>query len=466
MSEANYDVVVIGSGPGGYVAAIRAAQLGFKTACVEKSPTLGGTCLNVGCIPSKALLQSTELYELLQRDGGQHGLEVEGLKPNFGRMMERKEGVVKGLTDGVAHLFKKNKIDRIEGHAAFIDRETIEITNSKGKERVKSRYFILATGSEPIPLPFLPFDEERIVSSTGALSLKSIPKKMIVVGAGVIGVELASVYRRLGTEVAIIEMLDHICPGIDQGIGRAFLQILKHQGLEFFLSAKVTQGALHGDGVSLTFTYQNEEVKREADVVLVGVGRRPYTEGLGLEAAGVARTQRGMVSVDGQFRTSQPHIFAIGDIIDGPMLAHKASEEGVAAAETIAGLHPHVNYIAIPNVIYTHPEVASVGLTEEEAKNFDLSLDIGLFYFRGNPRARCSLDTEGMVKVIGDKATGRLLGIHIVGPHASELIGEGVIALEKKATLSELAQASHAHPTFSEAIKDAALAALKRPIHG
>lgn len=466
MAKAKYDVVVIGSGPGGYVTAIRAAQLGFKTACVEKDKTLGGTCLNVGCIPSKALLQSTEYFSIIEKEGATHGIDFKGLKPNLKQMMERKESVVKGLTDGIDHLFKKNKIDRLQGVATFLDPHTIEISDGKNKEKVESEYFILATGSEPIPLPFMPFDEERIVSSTGALSLKSIPKKMLVIGAGVIGVELASVYRRLGAEVTIVEMLDHICPGMDQTISKTFLQILKKQGLEFYLSAKVTAGEVGDKGVSVTFTHGDQEIKKDVDVVLVAVGRRPYTKGLGLDKAKVAQNKQGQVIVDSHFRTSQANIFAIGDLIDGPMLAHKASEEGVAAVEIIAGQTPHVNYIAIPNVVYTHPEVAAAGLTEEEAKELGRDVVTGTFNFRGNPRARCANDTDGIVKVVGDKETGRLLGIHIVGPHASELIGEAVIALEKRATLEEVARASHAHPTLCEAIKDATLAALKRPIHG
>lgn len=466
MSESKYDIVVIGSGPGGYVAAIRAAQLGFKTACIEKESSLGGTCLNVGCIPSKTFLQSTEYYSLMEKDAEVHGIEFQNLKPDFTKMVERKESVVKGLTDGIAQLFKKNKIDRIQGHASFVTPNKIEVDNGKEKQQIVADYFILATGSEPTPLPFLPFDEKTILSSTGALSLKKIPKKMIVIGAGVIGVELASVYRRIGTEVTIVEMLDVICPAMDATISKTLLQILKKQGLEFYLGAKVKEGKINSKGATITFSHENKDVKIEADVVLVAVGRRPYTKGLNLEKAGITCTKQGLIPVDNTFRTSQSHVFAIGDIVDGPMLAHKASEEGVAAVEVIAGLNPHVNYIAIPNVIYTHPEVAAAGLTESEANAFGLKPIVGVFNFKGNPRARCSNDTEGLVKIIGDEASGRLLGLHIIGPHASELIGEGVIALEKGATIEEIANASHAHPTLCEAIKDAALAALKRPIHG
>lgn len=462
MATEQYDLVVIGSGPGGYVAAVRAAQLGFKTACVEKEHTLGGTCLNVGCIPSKALLQSTEYYATMRHQGKELGLEFEGLSYEFSQMMKRKEEVVKGLTGSVDQLFKKNKVERIEGTAQFLNPQTLEV----GKRQITAKYFLIATGSEPIPLPFLPFDEKKVLSSTGALALPKVPQTMVVIGAGVIGVELASVYQRLGCDVTLVEMLDHICPTNDRAISRAFLQILKKQGLKFFLSAKVTEGKVHDKGVIVKFTYDTTEVTLDVDVVLVVVGRRPYTQGLGLDKAGVQLSPKGLIEVDSRFRTSQKHILAIGDVIDGPMLAHKASEEGVAAVELLAGLESHVNYTAIPNVIYTHPEVASVGLTENEAKEMGLIPQVGTVYFRGNARARCSDDTEGLVKIIGDQTSGRLIGLHIIGPHASELIAEGMIALEKKATLEDIARASHAHPTLSEAIKEAALTALQRPMHG
>jgi len=466
MPNKKYDVVVIGSGPGGYVAAIRSAQLGFKTACIEKEPTLGGTCLNVGCIPSKTLLQSTEYYSLMGDHGAELGIEFDGLRYEFQRMMERKGEVVKGLTEGIDQLFKKNKITRIDGTAKFVNANTVEITRENGNELVDATYFIIATGSEPFPLPFLPFDEKVVLSSTGALSLPVVPKSMVVIGAGVIGVELASVYQRLGCDVTLVEMLDHICPANDQAISKNFLQILKKQGLKFFLSAKVTGGKVHEKGVVVKFTHDGADMSFDVEVVLVAVGRRPYTQGLALDKAGVKLSPKGLIEVDNSFRTSKKNILAIGDVIDGPMLAHKASEEGIAAVELLAGLESHVNYTAIPNVIYTHPEVASVGLTEKEANELGLTPQIGIVYFRGNPRARCSGDTEGLVKIIGDKTSGRLIGLHIIGPHASELIAEGVMALEKKATLEDIARASHAHPTLSEAIKEAALTALKRPIHG
>ena len=456
-----YDVAVIGAGPGGYVAAIRAAQLGLKTVCIEKGKTLGGTCLNVGCIPSKALLQSSEQYEWFANQAPDHGIASKGLTVDFKQMMDRKGEVVDNLVQGVAGLFKRNQITRIEGEAQLISPTQIKI----GNEQIEAKNIILATGSEPIELPFMPFDEKVIISSTGALILPKIPKKMILIGAGVIGVELASVYRRLGTKVTIIEMLDRVCPGMDLAVSRALYKIFKKQGLIFHLSAQVTAAEVSKNKVTVTFTQKDESQTIEADVVLVGVGRRPYSKGLNLEKLDIALDSKGLVSVNGNFQTIHSNIYAIGDLIEGPMLAHRASEEGVAVAEIIAGKTPHVNYMAIPNVIYTHPEVASLGLTEEEAKELGIEILTGTYQFRGNARARCAGDLEGFVKVIGDKKTHRLLGMHIVGPHASEMIGEGVIAMEKRATLEDIGHASQAHPTLSEAIKEAALAAFDKPIH-
>lgn len=465
MAKHEYDVAVIGSGPGGYVAAIRAAQLGLKTVCIEKNSTLGGTCLNVGCIPSKALLQSTEYYDLLQHEAKDHGIECKDVSINFGKMMERKSHIVSGLVNGISGLFKNNKVERVEGKARFISPYAVEVVQGDKKRQVEADHFILATGSEPISLPFMPYDEKIIVSSTGVLSLPAIPKKMIVIGAGVIGVELASVYNRLGTSVLIVEMLDHICPAMDKAVSKTLQQILKKQGLTFNLSATVKGAKKEGNIVSVNFTQNNQEITETADIVLVAVGRRPYTDGLGLETIEVRTSSKGEVLVNDSFQTTQRHIYAIGDIIDGPMLAHKASEEGIAAAEIIAGMHPKINYMAIPNVIYTHPEVAALGMTEKEAVDKGLELKIGTSYFKGNPRARCTGYTEGFVKIIGEKKSDRLIGLHIIGPHASEMIGEGVIAIVKKATLEEIARASHAHPTLTEAIREAALSALGRPIH-
>lgn len=465
MAQREFDIVVIGSGPGGYVAAIRAAQLGLKVACVEKNATLGGTCLNVGCIPSKTLLHASEVYESTLKDSEEIGLHVEKVEVDFAKMMQRKSKVVTGLTDGIAGLFKKNKVERIDGHAKFKDPHTIEVTSESMTRQIEADHFILATGSSSVELPFMKFDEKKIISSTGALALTAIPKKMVVIGAGVIGVELASVYRRLGTEVTIIEMLDDICVAMDPTIRKNLLRVLKNQGLSFYLSSKVKGAVASEKGVTVEFEDKGENKKVDADVVLVAVGRKPFTEGLGLDACQIEKTEKGLIKIDGTFRTNHPHIFAIGDIIDGPMLAHKASDEGAAVAEIIAGQSPKINYVAIPNVIYTHPEAAAVGLTEPEAKELGLELLIGMAYFKGNARARCVNDTEGLVKIIGEKNTGRLLGLHILGPQASEMIGEGVIAINKKATLKEIAEASHAHPSLSESIKEAAMDALGYAMH-
>lgn len=465
MNNQKYDVAVIGAGPGGYIAAIRAAQLGFKTACIEKSKTLGGTCLNVGCIPSKTLLQSTEFFATLVHEGKLHGITGKDYSIDFDKLMQRKSEVVKGLVDGIAASFQRNRIDRIEGKATFLSPNTIEITQDKSKKQLEASHFILATGSEPIALPFLPFDEKQILSSTGALALSSVPKKMVVIGGGVIGVELASVYQRLGTEVIVIEMLDRICIAMDELMSRTLLQILKKQGIQFHLSTKVLSAQKKDNEVILKVEQEKQEVEFKAPVVLVAVGRRPYTEGLGLQNIGISCDSKGFIPVNSTFRTQLPHIFAIGDLIEGPMLAHRASDEGVAVAEIIAGKKPFINYLSIPNVIYTHPEVAALGLTEKEAKELGLELLVGKAFFKGNPRARCMGYTEGLVKLIGEKQSGRVIGIHLIGSHVSEMIGEGVVAIQKRATLQEIGDMSHAHPTLSEAIKEAALSALNRALH-
>ncbi len=459
-----YDVVVIGGGPGGYVAAVRAAQLGFKTACVEKRFTLGGTCLNVGCIPSKALLHSSLQYDFLAKHAKEHGIMSDSYRLDFAQMMTRKDGIVTGLVQSVDALLKKHKIDWLHGSAKIVNANTILVSSEKSEETIEASNIILATGSEPIPLPFLPFDEKTVVSSTGALSLAKVPKKIIVVGAGVIGVELASVYNRLGSEVTVVEMLDSICPAMDHAISRSLQTSLKKQGINFNLSVKVVDGVINDVGVTLGIEVEGKKETFSADIVLVAIGRRPYSEGLGLKDAGIA-TNRGFVTVDGQFRTSLPNIYAIGDLIEGVMLAHRASEEGIAVAEIIAGQHPTVNYMAIPNVIYTHPEVAAVGLTEKEAKEAGIDVLIGTCHIRANARARCVGDLDGLVKVVGDKRSGRLVGLHIASANASEMIGEGVLAIAKRATVEQVASASHAHPTLSEAIKEACLHALGRAIH-
>lgn len=452
-----FDVVVIGSGPGGYVAAIRAAQLGLKTACIEKDKALGGTCLNVGCIPSKCLLQSSELYAEIKHNGKMHGIDADP-KVNFPQMMKRKGEVIQGFNMGIQGLFKKNKVTHIPGTATFKDPQTVTVD---GKE-IKGKHFILATGSEPTPLPFLKFDEEKVLSSTGALALKEIPRKMIVVGAGIIGVELGSVYSRLGAEVQFVEFLDRICPTLDAAVSKALEQTLTAQGLTFKLTSKVAGAEVKKEGVYLQI--EGGETL-SADVVLLAIGRRPYTQNLGLDKVGITPNERGFLQIDANFRTSQPHIYAIGDIVDGPMLAHKASDEGYAAAEIIAGKVPTIEYIAIPSVVYTHPEVGAVGLTEEEAKAKKIPIKTAQFPFKANSRARCAGDDFGFVKLIAHKETLTLLGAHIIGPHAGELITEMTLALEKRATAHTLAHLCYPHPTLSEAIKEAALALIDRPIH-
>jgi dihydrolipoamide dehydrogenase len=434
-----YDVVVIGAGPGGYVAAIRAAQLGLKTVCIEKRKTLGGTCLNVGCIPSKALLHDSELSK------------------DLFQMMQRKEKVVSGFTSGIESLFKKNKVDWIKGSACLKSANSIDVDG----KIIESKYIILATGSEPVSLPFLPFNETTILSSTGALSLQKVPQKLLVIGAGVIGVELGSVYRRLGSEVVFIEFLDRICPAFDSAISKGLQKALTNQGMTFHLSHKVVKA----DGTTLTVEGPSGQSQISAETILVAVGRRPFSEKLGLEELKIEKDAKGYVKVDGAFRTSKPNIFAIGDLVDGPMLAHKASEEGIAVAELIAGHTPSINYMAIPSVVYTHPEAASVGLTEEEIKSRNLSYKSSQFPFKANSRARCINDDEGFVKILAETNSRRILGVHILGPNASELIAEAAFAIQMKATADQLADTCHAHPTLSESLKEAALGLFKAPIH-
>lgn len=462
MSEEIYDLAVIGSGPGGYVAALRAAELGLKTVCIEKDNTFGGTCLNVGCIPSKALLQSTEYYALIKEDGDRHGIIADGLQFDFNKTQKRKGEIIQGLVAGITGLFKQGKVASKQGTAEFITPTRVKVSANGKSEEVEARNFILATGSQPSALPFLPFDEKLVISSTGALSLAGPPKTMIVVGAGVIGVELASVYNRLGTDVTIIEMLDKICPAMDAAASKMLLQLLKKQGLKFHLSAKLSKGTRNSNSVDLEVEIDGKTQKFNADLVLVAVGRRPYSQGLGLDVIGIAADKRGFVPVDGNFRTQHANIFAIGDLIDGPMLAHRASIEGIAAAEIIAGLHPHVNYMAIPNIVYTHPEVAAVGLTEQEALDKGLQIKTGMASFKANARARCLGYAEGMVKVIAEAQNGYLIGVHIVGPQASELIAEAAVAIDRKATLKDMAALCHAHPTLAETIHEAILNAVNK----
>lgn len=456
-----FDLVVIGSGPGGYVASIRAAQLGLKTASVEKYSVLGGACLNVGCIPSKTLLHSSELYATFLNHGKEHGIEGE-FSLSFAQMMKKKEEVVRSFNLGIETLFKKNQITRLIGEASFISPRTLLV----GGKKIAAAHFILATGSKPIPLPFLPFDEKHVLSSTGALALKNIPKKMIVVGGGIIGVELGSVYARLGTEVHIVEFLDRICPTLDRSLSKALEASLKKQGLFFHLGSKVTKGELSS---SPTLTIEKGDQSQErlsAEVILVSIGRRPYTDGLNLEKIGIGKDQKGFVQINSAFQTSHSHIYAIGDLVDGPMLAHKASEEGRVVAELIAGKKVlPIDYIAIPNVVYTSPEVASVGLSEEEARTMNLSIKTAQFPMKANSRARAIQEEEGFVKLILEEKSGVIIGYHIFSSHASELIAECTFALKKKVTAFELGDLCHPHPTLSEAIKEAALMLSKKALH-
>jgi dihydrolipoamide dehydrogenase len=462
-----YDLIVIGTGPGGYVCAIRAAQLGLKVAVVEKRATHGGTCLNVGCIPSKALLHASELYE----EAG-HGFAAKGIKVkpelDLARMLAFKDEGVKGNVDGVAFLFKKNKIEPFHGTARIAGTGRVEVTFINGeKKRVETRAIVIATGSDVAKLPGVGIDEKTIVSSTGALTLPAVPKKLLVVGAGIIGLELGSVWRRLGSEVMVVEFLDRILPGMDGEIARQFQRILQKQGMSFKLASKVTKVAGGGTGHKVTIEPAAGGAAEtvDADVVLVSIGRVPYTAGLGLEDAGVTLDPKKRVVVDQHFQTNVPGIYAIGDAIAGPMLAHKAEDEGIAVAEIIAGQAGHVNYEAIPNVIYTHPEVASVGATEEELKAAGKAYTVGKFPFTANARAKVNRVTDGFVKILADATTDRILGAHIIGANAGEMIAEAVVIMEFGGSAEDLARTCHAHPTMSEAVKEAALSVAKRAIH-
>lgn len=462
----DFDVIVIGAGPAGYVCAIRLSQLGLKTACVEKRMEVGGTCLNVGCIPSKTLLHASEMYYKTKHEGQILGLQGGGLSYDFPQMMQRKKEVISSLNDGVKGLFKKNKVTLITGGASFISSEEIEVSQGPTKQKLKAKYFVIATGSEPTALPFLPFDERKVISSTGALSLSKVPERLCVIGAGVIGVELGSVYSRLGSKVSFVEFVDKICPTMDAALSKSFQEILTKQGMTFHLSSKVTGVDLSEKGATVKASKSDGSTfSVDADIVLVAVGRRPYTQSLNLEKASVATNPKGQVIIDGMFRTSCSNIFAIGDVVDGPMLAHKASEEGVALAEIIAGKSPHLDYVSIPNVIYTAPELASVGLTEDEAKQKGFTIKVGSYLFKSNSRAKCTGEEDGFVKVIADEKTDKLLGVHLLGAHASELISLCSLALQKRMTSLELGHMCYPHPTLSEAIKEAALSIHKMAIH-
>ena len=469
MSDTQYDLVVIGGGPGGYVAAIRAAQLGLKVACVEKRGALGGTCLNVGCIPSKALLHSSEKFEEAGHGLAVHGVETGAVTLNLKAMLERKDKVVSDNVKGIEFLFKKNKIDYIRGAGSLAGAGTVAVAPSGGgaAQTLSAKSIVLATGSDVMPLPGVAIDEKTIVSSTGALALGKVPKHLVVVGGGVIGLELGSVWRRLGARVTVVEFLDRILPGMDGEIAKNFQRILKKQGFEFKLGAKVTGAKTGKSGVTLTVepTKGGAAETIEGDVVLVAIGRRPYTEGLGLDKAGVEVDARGFIKIDGHFRTTAPGIYAIGDCVPGPMLAHKAEDEGVACAEGIAGKPGHVNYDAIPGIVYTWPEVAAVGKTEEQLKEAGIAYKSGKFPFSANGRARAMEATDGFVKILADAATDRILGAHIIGPEAGTLIHEVVTAMEFGGSAEDLARICHGHPTLAEAIKEAALAVDGRTIH-
>lgn len=462
-----YDVAVIGSGPGGYVAAIRCAQLGLKTAIIEKYNVLGGTCLNVGCIPSKALLDSSHHYEDAIKHFEDHGIEIPGeVKLNFKKMIERKSSVVEMTTKGIDFLMSKNKIDVYTGTGSFKDATHIVVSGEK-EETIEAKNTIIATGSKPSSLPFIELDKERIITSTEALSLKEVPKHLLVIGGGVIGLELGQVYRRLGAEVSVIEYLDRIIPTMDAAQSKELTKVLKKQGMKFYTSHKVSGVSRKGDEVKVTATdKKGKEVTFEGDYCLVSVGRKPYTAGLKAENAGIKITERGMVEVNDQLQTNVKNIYAIGDVVRGAMLAHKASEEGTMVAEIIAGQKPHINYNLIPGVVYTWPEVASVGKTEEQLKEDKVEYKTGQFPMRALGRARASGDIDGFVKILSDKETDEVLGVHMIGARVADLIAEAVVAMEYRASAEDIARMSHAHPTYAEAVKEAALAATEdRPIH-
>lgn len=458
-----YDVGIIGAGPGGYIAAIRASQLGLKVCVVEQGACLGGTCLNVGCIPSKTLLHSSELYARFSQEAKKHGVSIENHAFDFPALQNKKSEVVAGLADSIIHLFKKNSIDVVASRAEVVGPHQIKA----GSQIVEAKSIILASGSAPVALPFLPFDEKKVLSSTGALALDRVPKSMLVVGGGVIGVELASVYARLGCTVTVLEMLPSICTGMDTQLTAQLYSLLQKQNITFKLGVQVLAGRdLGTSGVALTIRQEDgSEQELKAEVVLVAIGRHPRSQDLGVANLNIDTTPRGAIVVDKEFRTTIPSIYAIGDLIDGPMLAHRASYEGVAVAEIIAGLHPKVEYMHIPNVVYTSPELATVGLTEEEARELKRPILIGKCAFKGNPRARAADDTDGLVKVVADKQTERILGLHILSSYAGEMIEVGVVALYKRMTLSEIGDLPFAHPTYSEAIKEACLQALGRSYH-
>ena len=465
MSE-KFDAVIIGGGPGGYVCSIRLSQLGFKTACVESRDTLGGTCLNIGCIPSKSLLNLSENYHKA-KNFEKIGIEIGNLRLNLEKMMKNKDKAVTILTKGIEFLFKKNKVSYFKGTGSFKNKNQIIVTDKDKKETIiETKYTIISTGSEPSSIPGIQFDEKTIISSTGALKIPKVPKKMIIVGGGYIGLEMGSVWSRLGSNVEVIEFLDHITPGMDREISNEFMKILVKQGVNFNLKTKVESITKSSNGVLIEVSRPDgKKEKIESDVVLISVGRKPYTKNLNLDKIGVNLDKKGKVKVDKNFRTNVQDIYAVGDVIDGPMLAHKAEEEGIAVAEIISGQSGYVNYDVIPSVIYTSPEVAAVGKTEEQLKNDKISYKVGKFPFMANSRAKAINEPEGFVKILADSKTDKVLGVHIIGPHAGEMIAELSVAMEFGASSEDIARTCHAHPTFSEAIKEAALSVDKRQIH-
>ena len=463
----NFDLIVIGGGPGGYVCAIRAAQLGLKTACVESRGALGGTCLNVGCIPSKSLLNLSENFHKAKKDFNQQGIEIEGIKLNIEKMMSNKNKSIQVLTKGVEFLFKKNKVTYLKGKGVILSKNDVVVYDNNKKTNYKTKNIVIATGSEVASLPGIKIDEKNIISSTGALSLNKVPKKLAVIGGGYIGLEMGSVWSRLGSEVTVIEYLDFITPGMDKEISNEFKKILTKQGIKFKMGSKVNSVKNISSKVLINYTdiKNSKDETLEVDKVLVSVGRKPYTEGLNLTKVGIKKDNKGRIETNEKLQTSIQNIYAIGDVIKGPMLAHKAEDEGIAVAEILAGQAGHVNYDVIPGVIYTSPEVATVGKTEEQLKKENKDYKVGKFPFLANSRAKVNNETEGFVKILADSKSDKVLGVHIIGPHCGDMIAEMALAMEFGASAEDIARTCHAHPTYTEAIKEAALAVDKRPIH-
>jgi len=463
---ADFDLIIIGAGPGGYVAAIRAAQLGMKVACVEKEQTLGGTCLNIGCIPSKALLNSSEKFTEISKHAEEHGISTGKVDLDLSKLMQRKNKIVKQLTSGIGFLFKKNKITHLQGSASFVDKKTIKVASIDGEKNYTATNFIIATGSSSIAIDAIPVDEKQIVTSTGALALESVPKSLLVIGGGYIGLEMGSVWSRLGSKVTVVEALDRIVPTMDEEIAKEFMKSLKKQGLEFKLSHKVISTKAGKSGVEVSMeSSDKKQISEKYDVVLMSVGRKPNTEGLNLEGVGIKLNEKKAVEINNQFKTNIENIFAIGDVVPGPMLAHKAEEEGVACVEFISGQKPHINYDIIPAIVYTNPEVASVGKTESQLKEAKIDYKVGKFPFMANGRALTTSSTEGFVKILADTKTDTILGAHIIGHDAGQLIAEIVTTMEFGGSSEDIARICHAHPTTSEAVKEAAMNIEGRAIH-